>query len=50
MRGAVIPTSVHKGFLRACTLGSVAYSSTLRINRLPENGTGQGKIEMTWKN
>ena len=29
MRGAVIPTSVFKGFLRACTLGSVAYSSTL---------------------
>ena len=30
MRGAVIPTSVSKGFLRACTLRSVAYSSTLR--------------------
>ena len=30
MRGAVIPTSVHKGFPRACTLRSVAYSSTLR--------------------
>ena len=29
MRGAVIPTSVSKGFLRACTLRSVAYSSTL---------------------
>ena len=28
MRGAVIPTSVSKGFLRACTLRSVAYSST----------------------
>ena len=32
MRGAVIPTSVHKGFLRACTLRSVAYSSTLEPN------------------
>lgn len=31
MRGAVIPTSIHKGFLRACTLGSVAYSSTLSL-------------------
>ena len=29
MRGTVIPTSVSKGFLRACTLRSVAYSSTL---------------------
>jgi len=26
-RGAVIPTSVLKGFLRACILGSGAYSS-----------------------
>jgi len=32
MRGAVIPTSVHKGFPRACTLRSVAYSSTLLIS------------------
>jgi len=29
MRGAVIPTSVHKGFLRACILRRGAYSSTL---------------------
>ena len=29
MRGAVIPTSFPKGFLRDCTLRSVAYSSTL---------------------
>ncbi len=28
MRGAVILTSVSKGFLRACTLRSVAYSPT----------------------
>ncbi len=31
MRGAVIPTSVSEGFLRACTLRSVAYSSTLLV-------------------
>ena len=31
MRGTVIPTSVSKGFLRACTLRSVAYSSTLLL-------------------
>jgi len=29
MRGAVIITSVSKGFLRACTLRNVVYSSTL---------------------
>lgn len=29
MRGAVIPTSVSNGFLRACTLRSVAYGTTL---------------------
>lgn len=34
MRGAVIHTSVSKGFLRACTLRSVAYSSTFRIYKL----------------
>lgn len=32
MRGAVIPTSVHKGFLRACILRRGAYSSTLEPN------------------
>ena len=31
LRGAVIPTSVHKGFPRACTLRGGAYSSTLLL-------------------
>lgn len=31
MRGAVIHTSVSVGFLRACTLGGVTYSSTLLV-------------------
>ena len=39
LRGAVIPTSVSKGFLRACTLRSVAYSSTLSILSNPYFGT-----------
>ncbi len=40
-RGAVIPISVSKGFLRACTLGSVAYSSTL-LFLTPVIGTATG--------
>ena len=36
MRGAVIPASVSKGFLRACTLGSVAlqFHASMFIKRL----------------
>lgn len=41
MRGAVIPTSVSEGFLRACTLRSVAYSSTLLL-LTPVIGTAAG--------
>lgn len=40
MRGAVIITSVSKGFLRACTLRNVVYSSTLEPTDLvymPDN-------------
>ena len=38
MRGAVIPTSVHKGFLRACILRRGAYSSTLRVSINAKSG------------
>lgn len=34
MRGAVIPTSVSKGFLRACILRRGVYSSTLLHNNI----------------
>ena len=48
MRGAVIPTSVSKGFLRACTLRSVAYGSTLLILLTPVLGTAAGSQSLLY--
>lgn len=47
LRGAVIPTSVSKGFLRACTLRRVAYSPTLSL-LTPVMGTDTGIHVLLW--
>ncbi len=46
MRGAVIPTSAYKGFLRACILRRGTYSSTLEPTMIVYKPDTQIKYEV----